>query len=180
MIPNWAFACLHAGMQQPHQRASGFSSSMPAKQLYSAKQLMLLPQTHGSTPPVAIHTPVAVSLHPSGSNSVTLELTAVRDNLQPAMAAPSLPSHKNASSDGLMSGPTQTSAPHVAGASGIQASLQPGSQLLHMDAVLEELTVPLLDTQGPPLLDTQGPPLGYTEVDAWKCPGPCVSLTFYL
>lgn len=67
-----------------------------------------------------------------------------------------------------MYGPTEGFAAHTVGASGMQASLQPGSKLSHMDAVLEEATPPLPDTQGPPLLDTQWPPLWYAQVHARK------------
>ena len=172
-------------MQHSHRRASKSSSSMPTtqlrpaascarqagvasaaaapvQQLHSAQHRMLLPQIK-SIPPAAANAPVTVSLHPSGNGSVTLELTTTRANLQPAMTASFLPSH-SAHNTGLASGLTQTSGPHVAGASGMQASLQPGSKLLHMGAMPEEAVAVLLDTQGPPLLDTQGPSLGYTQV----------------
>ena len=175
-------------MQHSHRRASSSSSSMPAaqlrpaascalqagvasvaaapaQQLHSAQQLMLLPQIK-TIPPAAANAPVAVSLHPSGNGNVTLELTTTRADVQPDMTAHSLPSHKSAenSCTGLASGLTQTSGPRVAGASGMQASLQPGSKLLNTDAMPEEPVATLLVTQGPPLLDTQGPSLGYTQV----------------
>lgn len=134
---------------------------------------MLLPPTHQSTSSpiadsVAAHTSLAVSLHPTGNNSVVLKLTPVTANLSPVVAAPSLPSNQNAGDSASMYAPPEGSAPHAAAASGIQASVQQGSKLSHRHAVLQELDAPLLDTQGPPLWDTQGPPLGYTQVHAWQ------------
>lgn len=177
---------MYVGTQQSQQ-----CSSRPAEQLApaagcaqqgglaaaaaaSAQQLLLLPETHhvsASSPSAdvaAAHTSLAVTLHPTGNSSVALELTPITANLLPAVAAPSLPSSQNAGDSASMYGPSEGSAPRAAAASGMPASLQQGSKLSHIDAVLEQLDAPLLDTHGLPLLDTQGPPLGYTQVRAWE------------
>ena len=147
--------------------------AVPAQQLHSAQQLMLPPQTHHSTPApsadiTAAHPALAVSLHPTGNNSVALELTPTTASLLPSAAAPSLPSKQNACDSASMYGPTEGSAPHAAEASGIGPSLQQGSKLSRMDATLKESPPLLLDSQVPPLLDTQEPPLGHTQVHIWK------------
>lgn len=152
-----------------HAQQGGLAAAAAA----SAQQLLLLPMTHQSSASpsadsVAAPTSLAVSLHPTGNNSVALKLTPVTANLPPVVSTPSLPSNQNAGDSAMMCTPSEGSAPHAAAASGIQASVQQGSKLSHRDALLQELDAPLLDTQGPPLLDMQGPPLGYTQVHAWK------------
>lgn len=133
-----------------------------------AHQLLLPPQSHyslsSSADTAAAHTSVAVSLHPNGSDKIVLELTAVRDNPLPTVAAPSLPSHNNAASSTSTHGATQDSASHAARDSVVHAPLQTASMLSLITSALEEPAAPLLDTQGPPLLDTQGAPSGYTQV----------------